>query len=161
MMLSKLFDKFELICICILLAFMSVMTFINVVARSLAKSFSFTEEITIIAFTWVSMLGIAEGYKCCAHLGMSYFVDKLPQKFKPLFVIISTLSSVIMMLILLVYGIEMVQQQIALHSYTPSLHLPQYVQGLSMPVGAALILIRVVESGYHQIKLLKKAGEVK
>ena len=61
-------DYIEETIIVLLLAFMCIMNFINVIFRYLfASSFSFTEELTVMAFVWVTMMGIATGYKRCGH----------------------------------------------------------------------------------------------
>ena len=76
-----IWSKLEEFILVILFAFMAVMNFINVVFRyCFSQSFSFTEEITITAFVWVSMIGIAAAYKRLAHMGMSFFVDNMPKK---------------------------------------------------------------------------------
>ena len=77
----KILDYAEETFIVLCLAFMSIMNFINVVSRyCFSNSFSFTEELTVMAFVWITMFGVAAGYKRCAHLGMSYIVERFPKK---------------------------------------------------------------------------------
>lgn len=150
-LLGKAFDYLEETLIVIGLAFMTCMNFINVVSRYLfTNSFSFTEELTIMAFVWISMLGIAAGYKRYAHLGMSYFVEKFPPKGQSILVLFSMLCSVVTMIIMIKYGVEMVQGQIMLNSRTPALQLPSSMQGLAIPVGGVFIAIRSLQAGITQ-----------
>ena len=135
------------------------MNFINVVSRYfLSNSFSFTEEITIMAFVWGTMLAVATGYKRCAHLGMSFIVDQFPKKGQAIFTLFSMICSLVMIYFLIKYGIEMVQGQISLGAKTPALQMPSCIQGLSIPVGGVFIAIRTLEWGISTFISLWKEG---
>lgn len=152
-------DYVEEMLIVLLLVFMSIMNFANVVSRyCFSNSFSFTEELTVMAFVWVTMLGVATGYKRCAHLGMSFIVEKFPKKGQALFMVFSTVCSLIMIILLIKYGIDMVNGQIMLDAKTPALRLPAAMQGLSIPVGGIFIAIRTLEAGVREtVRLWKEA----
>lgn len=154
-------DYIEETVIVFLLAFMSIMNFANVFSRKLlSSSFSFTEELTVMAFVWVTMLGIAVGYKKFAHLGMSYFIEMLPRRGQAIMALFSMLCSLVMIVILVQYGVQMVQGQIALNARTPAMQLPTAMQGLSIPVGGIFIAIRTLQAGVTQfVQLWKEAGE--
>lgn len=155
-------DYLEEFLIVVLLAFMSIMNFANVVSRYfLSASISFTEEITIMAFVWVTMLAIATAYKRSAHLGMSFIVELFPKKGQAVFALFSMVCSLVMIVILLVYGIQMVQGQIALNARTPAMQMPSALQGLSIPVGCVFILVRTMEEGFSQFTRLWKEGASK
>lgn len=156
-LLSTLLARLEEFILVALFAFMAVMNFLNVVCRyCFANSFSFTEEVTITAFVWVSMVGIAVGYKRLAHLGMSFLVDNMPKRVQPFMALLSMICSVVLILLLFKYGSEMVSNQMRLGSKTPALGMPMYIQGLSIPVGAIFCLIRAVESGVKEFVRLRK-----
>lgn len=158
--LSTLLARLEEFILVALFAFMAVMNFLNVVCRyCFANSFSFTEEVTITAFVWVSMVGIAVGYKRLAHLGMSFFVDHMPKKVQPFMALLSMICSVVLILLLFQYGSEMVSNQMRLGSKTPALGMTMYIQGLSIPVGAVFCLIRAVESGVKEFVRLRKVAK--
>lgn len=159
-LLSTLLARLEEFILVALFAFMAVMNFLNVVCRyCFASSFSFTEEVTITAFVWVSMVGIAVGYKRLAHLGMSFLVDNMPKKVQPFMALLSMICSVVLILLLFQYGSEMVSNQMRLGSKTPALGMPMYIQGLSIPVGAIFCLIRAVESGVKEFVRLRKVAK--
>lgn len=159
-LLSTLLARLEEFILVALFAFMAVMNFLNVVCRyCFSSSFSFTEEVTITAFVWVSMVGIAVGYKRLAHLGMSFLVDNMPKKVQPFMALLSMICSVVLILLLFQYGSEMVSNQMRLGSKTPALGMPMYIQGLSIPVGAVFCLIRAVESGVKEFVRLRKVAK--
>lgn len=159
-MISAFWTKLEECILVLLFAFMAVMNFLNVVCRyCFSNSFSFTEEVTITAFVWVSMIGIAVGYKRIAHLGMSFFVDNMPKKLQPYMALLSMVCSVVLLVLLMKYGMDMVFNQIKLGSKTPALGMPMWVQGLSMPVGTVFCIIRAIESGIKEFLRLKKVAK--
>jgi len=152
-MLPKVFNYLEEALIVAGMAFMTVMNFINVVSRYyFANSFSFTEELTITTFVWVSMLGIAAGFKRMSHLGMDYFVKKFPREMQIRIVWLSMLCSLAMAVVMIVQGIGMVEGQIMLGAKTPALQMPLAAQGLAIPVGGTFIAIRILTSGWAQYK---------
>lgn len=156
----KIWTRMEEIILVALFAFMAVMNFINVVFRyCFSQSFSFTEEIVITAFVWVSMIGTAAAYKRLAHMGMSFFVEKMPKKGQAFMALFSMLCSVILLVLLLNYGAEMVQNQIRLNSRTAALNMPMWVQGISIPVGSFFCIVRALEAGIGEFLRLKKEAK--
>lgn len=154
-LLGRIFDYIEETLIIIMLAYMAIMNFLNVVFRHcFSQSFSFTEELTITVFVWVTMLGVAAGFKRYAHLGMSFVVDLFHGKAKALFALFGVICSLGFMVLVFWFGIVMVQGQITMGSTTPVMGLPQYVQGLSMPVGAAFVIVRIIQAGVKQVREL-------
>lgn len=153
--LTRVFDFLEEALIVLGLAFMTIMNFINVVSRyCFTNSFSFTEEITVLVFVWVSMLGIAAGFKRSAHLGMSYFVELFPRRMQAVMALFSMCCSVAMMAVMVDEGVAMVEGQILLGARTPALELPVTAQGLAVPVGGVLIALRALGAGYREFKRL-------
>lgn len=159
-LLGKILDYFEETLIIIMMSYMAIMNFLNVVFRyCFASSFSFTEELTVTVFVWVTMLGVAAGFKRYAHLGMSFVVDLFHGKAKSMFALFGAVCSLIFMILVFYFGIVMVQGQMAMGSTTPVLRMPQAVQGLSMPVGAVFVIIRIIQASYVQVKGLWNEGK--
>ncbi|MDR2527446.1 MAG: TRAP transporter small permease [Synergistaceae bacterium] len=158
-MLAKAFDYLEETLIVAGIVFMTAMNFINVVSRYLfSNSFSFTEELTIMVFVWVSMFGVAVGFKRTSHLGMSYFVEKMPSKTRIPMMCFSILCSLAMALVMIVEGIAMVKGQVMLGARTPALQMPLAAQGLAVPVGGVFIAIRILTSGWARYGAAKRSG---
>lgn len=146
--LNRLFTGIEETLVVVGLAFMTVMNFVNVVSRYLfTNSFSFTEELTVTAFVWITMLGVAIGFKRYAHLGMSYFVDMMPRKLRAFMALLSMVCAFVMVLCMAYISIEIIQGQIALKATTPAMEMPVYYQSLAIPVGGIFILVRIIQAG--------------
>ena len=151
--LLKAFNYLEEGLIVLCLAFMTGMNFINVVSRyCFTNSFSFTEEITVITFVWVSMLGIAAGFRRVAHLGMSYFVELAPKKTQARMALLSMVCSLTMVGFMVLEGITMVDNQIMLGAKTAALEIPLAFQGLAIPVGGVFIAFRALQAGFSEYK---------
>lgn len=153
----KIMDWIEEIMIVVLMLFMVSLNFVNVIARKLLEgSFSFTEELTIIAFVWVTMMGISAAYKRMSHLGMSFVVDRFPPKGQAFFCLFGMVCSLVLIVIMIVYGFDMIQGQIDMNAKTPAMMIPAWVQGLSIPVGAIFMGIRTIQASVGEaIRLWK------
>lgn len=138
--ISTFWERLEEFILVALFAFMAVMNFLNVVFRyCFANSFSFTEEVTITAFVWVSMIGIAVGYKRAAHLGMSFFVDNMPKKLQAFMVLVSMVCSVVLLVLLMNYGTDVsVQDAYTTNAIEGGIMIPMAPDALSSAVDVPL-----------------------
>ena len=145
MKIIKRIEQAEITICTVLYAAMVLICFANVCSRFLFHfSFAFAEELELIAFIWSIMLGIAIGYNKGVHLGVSFLTDLLKGVPKAAAVIFSGAVSALFMGLLFYQGVVMVRQQIQSGLKTPALALPQWVQGLAIPVGAVLVMISIV-----------------
>lgn len=128
---------------------MVVVNFLNVVSRYLMPQspFSFTEELTVLLFVWVTMFGIACGYKRHSHMGLNLFTEMLPSAGQKMFILISTAASVVTLMTLFVVGAKMVQGQVRYSQIMTALKIPEAVAGISIPVGCVFIVISVLRTG--------------
>ncbi len=141
------------------LLIMTTITFINVVSRKfLHLSLSFTEEITTILFIVISLLGAAVAAKTGGHLGLSVFTDLLPKKLQKYVSVITWIVAAFFSIFLMRYGFDMVKSEYLFKVTTPALGWPEWIFGLSIPLGGLFILIRFTQ---FTINVFKKAKEEK
>ncbi len=138
------------------LTIMVILNFVNVVCRFLLPQtpFSYTEELTILIFGWVTMFGIAYGYKKSAHTGLSLVTDKLPTIPKKVMVVFATACTLILMGIIVWSGSKMVMNQLAHGNVLPGLKISSAWGGIAVTTGGVMIAIRALQTGIAQ--LLKK-----
>jgi C4-dicarboxylate transporter, DctQ subunit len=149
----KKLDYIEELLLVVCLSLMVVINFGNVVSRYLIHaSWSFSEEIMIYLFVYSTFIGSAVAFKRGAHLGVTFMSDKLPKKGRIVLLIFSAIVTVALMTVLLKYSMVMVQNQIKFNQRTPALGMPEWISGISVPIGAVLIGIRVVQSTWTTIK---------
>lgn len=155
--LIKFYNKLEEILLAISLLIMVGVNFLNVVSRYfIHASISFTEEILIMLLIWNTMLASALAFKYKAHLGLSVLTDLFPQKFQKIVVLISSVASIFLVGTLFRFGIKMLENQFKFDVRTPVLGMHESVISLAIPVGAILILLRIIEAGYNEIKESKE-----
>lgn len=78
--MNKILDNIEEWLVCICLAVMTLITFVNVIARWFSASLSFSEEITTYLFVLLSLLGAAIAAKRGAHLGLTLITDHVGRR---------------------------------------------------------------------------------
>lgn len=151
-MLKKL-ENLEIWIIAISMLLMTVITFSNVISRYvLHQSWSFTEEITTNLFVWVTFLGASVATKRKGHLGLSILTDYLPPVLKKAAIAFTVLCSVVLFSILFKYGVDMVKSQSITGQTSPALGWPEWIFGISVPVGALILIFRFLELGYQELK---------
>ena len=132
---------------------MVAINFGNVVSRYfIHASWAFSEELMVILFVYNSFLGASVAYKRNAHLGFTVLTDLFSPGSKKKVACLTCILTSTLMLLLAWFGMEMVKNQMIFDQRTPALGMPEWVAGVSIPLGATLIIFRVVQSYRSQIK---------
>lgn len=80
-MLSRIFNSLEETIICVLLAVMTLLVFVEVVLRfGFGIGFMWIEELTLHLSAWMVLFGASYGIKAGSHIGVDTFVKMLPHK---------------------------------------------------------------------------------
>lgn len=155
----RLWENLEIgICLVGMVSMMFI-TFIQVVARyGFNYSFSWSEEICRILMVWVTFGGSAYAFKVGAHIGVEALVQVLPEKLKIGVLYLTKLISLFFFSALLYYGYLFTSHQIALGHITPALGIPAAVAYSSVPIGSALVLLRLVFSEYQELMEKRRRG---
>lgn len=155
--MKKFLDNFENYFMSAGLTIMTFITVINVISRKfLGFSMSFLEEITTAMFLLITLLGSAAAAKRGGHLGLSALTDLLPKKHQKFVIIFTWLMAVIFSVLLIKYGIQMVQSEIRMGIKTPSLGWPEAIFGSFVPIGGLFILIRFTQWALNAVKQSKE-----
>ena len=124
---------------------MSILVFINVIARFVFKnSLAFSDEISSYLFILMSFMGSAIAARRKAHLGLSIVTDRLsPAGRKRLGMAMYAVSAFFCLLIV-IFGIQMVMSEIHLGQETATMQWPEWIYGLFVPVGGAFTMIAFI-----------------
>lgn len=134
--------KIEDIICAIALAFMTVLTFTNVVARYVfSASFSFSEEITTYLFVLLSLIGSASAARRKAHLGFTAIIDLMSFRVKKVISIFSYTLAFLFSSALFYYGLNMVMSQMRRGQVTAGMQWPEWIFGAFVPLGAFFIAV--------------------
>lgn len=84
---------------------MVVFVFLQIISRGIfGSSFAWTEEIARYAMIWITFLGAAIAFQYKAHIGIDYFVRKLPQLPDKIVGLFAALMSAVFFLVLAYQG---------------------------------------------------------
>lgn len=155
----KIFDWIEEILSAVCLVVMTVLTFMNVIARYVfSASFSFSEEITTYLFVLLSLLGSAIAAKRRAHLGLTILTDAVSPKVRKIMAIIAYVMAVLFSGAIFYYGIGMVMNERMLGQVTAGMQWPEWVFGSFVPIGAFFVVVRFVQALIEEIRKNPEEG---
>ncbi|MDK2784410.1 MAG: hypothetical protein PWQ41_276 [Bacillota bacterium] len=151
----NILDKVEEYLCAILLFFISVLTFLNVIVRYLSNgSLAFTEELVVNLFVWITVLGGAIAFRKRAHLGVTFLTYLLPARWQKAVAVLSGVAGVVLFVLLFVQGVGMVVQEYQNQMTTYSMALPMWIFGLAVPFGALIMLLRVIQAAWEEVREL-------
>lgn len=151
--MSKFINKVEEIIIVVVLSAMSLIAFSNIISRNTINySLSFTEEITVNLFVFLTFVGASIGVRKNAHLGFSLLLEKSPLKLQRILVLLIGVMSTLVFILITYYAIDMIMYQFEIKSTTPALRWPKWIFSLGIPMGTVLCIYRTVESTIKQYK---------
>ncbi|MBC5689602.1 TRAP transporter small permease [Mediterraneibacter sp. NSJ-55] len=128
----------------------------NVIGRFISGiSLSFSEELVVYIFAATSIIGASAACARGANMGLSAITDLLPQKAQIVFVILSTLGSVLLFALLFYQGVVTVQSMIEYGQKTPILRIPTWIFEIFYSIGAAMYIFRAIQLAVKKIKELR------
>lgn len=152
--MEKVLDKLVLILLTIALSVMVVATFAQVLFRFVFGSpLYWSEELGRYCFVYIVFIGGAWAGKTMSHLGVDFFVQKLPKLFGAIIdviidVLILVFSTVVVYVSFPVIGVNMKQ-------ISPALQIPMGFVYLAIPIGFLLMF------GYYFIHLITHIKYIK
>lgn len=151
--LDKIIGKIEdYVCI-ITLIVMLLLTFANVLSRFVLHfSLSFTEEIVTGLFVIASLAGTSVAVRNHSHLGLDFVIGFMPEKVQKVLAVAATVLALFMCGVLFVYGVLMVRQEMFLNQVSATMQWPEWIYGMTVPAGAAILLLRYMLVFAGQLK---------
>ena len=136
----------EKVILSLVLVFVTVITFANVVVRKLSDSqFAWTEELVINLFVLMIMLGCALCARDGSLISLSLIFDRLKVGGKKVFTLIITVANTIFWALLMKTGIDKVLTQMANGKHTFSLGWPEWVFTIFLPIGCVFLILHTIE----------------
>ena len=136
----------------ILLIVVLLCSVMNIIFRNiLSISFLVIDVFSKLAFVWMIFIGASVVYYNVDHLKMDFFSGKFPEKMKKIVDFITIFLSLVLLLIMLIYGINvsLIRMTIPFEQYKT---IPTGYLYLSLPVSAFIMIIFTVA---HFIRLIK------
>ena len=120
---------------------------------------SWTEELATFLLIWVALLGAAVALGRGAHLGIDYFVSKLPEKARLkteifAFLCIATFS----LLVMVIGGFDLVRTTLALKQTSSSLDLNMGYVYLAVPISGCFLVLYSLIGLFERLTSHGKGG---
>lgn len=148
-----LWDHLEEAGAAFLLAVMVSIAFVNVLTRYfISFSMAFTEELTVYLFVWGTLLGASLAFRQGSNMLVALLYNRFPKAGRMGLYLLSVVLSVFFFTVLGYYGVIQVRDEMLLNVTTESMHLPLWYFSAAVPIGAALILIRIIGKTLSDIK---------
>ncbi|CAM5199864.1 TRAP-type C4-dicarboxylate transport system permease small subunit OS=Ureibacillus acetophenoni OX=614649 GN=SAMN05877842_107133 PE=3 SV=1 [Ureibacillus acetophenoni] len=130
---------------------MVLVVFMQIVSRNLfSYSFPWVEELSKYLMIAVIFLGAGIGVQYGSHINIDVLFNRLSNKVKKYMQIMISILSIIFLMILLIYGID-VSNRTMVQSST-SLGIPMGVFYYVIPIGAALFIINIIDYTISSLK---------
>jgi len=129
----------------IMIILATLLLFANIILRYFFNAnTTWAEEFVRYAMIWITFIGMAICFKKGIHFSVDILIKSLPDKGSRLLQIIINIISIIFMLLLIYYGMEITIFNFHSGQITPSLEIGIFWVYLAIPVGAALSLLHLI-----------------
>ncbi len=128
----------------------------NAVADLLAGAGSWSVELSVYLFIWMTFVGASLALKKNEHFAIEFVVEKLPSRLARSATRISQVLVVIFALLLIGYGGA--QTWNGWNTVTPVLEIPRSVPYAAVSFGGLLMLIRALEAVFRPLPVEEEAA---
>jgi C4-dicarboxylate transporter DctQ subunit len=136
-----------------LLAFMTVLTFIQVVLRYLFNTgWVWSLEATTYSFGAMILIGMSYGVRTKSHIAVDLFTNKLPPKVRHYVALLAVIFCLIYAGLMLYGSGVFVDRLMMLGNMARDIPAPKWVLTAVMPLGFLLLGFRFLEAGWHVLK---------
>lgn len=151
-MLDRLLETLVMVVVAVLVLDVLLQVFTRFV---LNKPSSWTEELAVFMLIWVSLLGAAVALGRGAHLGIDYFVGKLPERVRLatevfVFFCIAAFSFLVMVL----GGIDLVRSTLELGQPSPALNVQMGHVYLAVPISGFFLTLYAAIALVERLRML-------
>jgi len=108
----------------------------------LNQPLAWTEELARYILVWLTFLGAAYAMSLKAHIGVEFFVNKLPANLHKISLVLSTLMSIAFFIILITQGYSMTTRSMS--QLSPVLKIPMGVVYAVIPFSGIILVINLI-----------------
>jgi C4-dicarboxylate transporter DctQ subunit len=159
--LPRTIDHLEEGILATLLAFMTILTFLQVVLRYVFNSgIVWSLEATTYSFAALVLFGMSYGVRTRTHIAVDLFTGKLSESLQR-YVSIIAVAACLLYAILMLYGSSiLVERLFVLGNDARDIPAPKWLLTATMPLGFVLLAYRFLEAGWRIIRPTEKVTEV-
>ena len=151
--MRKMIDRLEEWLMAALLAFMTVLTFLQVVMRYVFNTgWLWSLEATTYSFAALVLIGMSYGVRTKSHIATDLFTRKLSDSLQRRVAIIAIFACVVYALLMLYGSSVLVDRLMTLGNAARDIPAPKWLLTATMPLGFALLIYRLLEAGWRLIR---------
>lgn len=154
--LRVLNDKIEEVFLVILMAAAVILVTAQIITRFVTKTpLPWSEEIARYIFLWLVWVGAAFATKERKHIRIDVVINRLPQLGQRACTIVSTIVWIAFVIFMVGISVTLTQSVFQGGQTATGSGLPMWIPYASIPVGMALMLFRILQNCYFDLKALK------
>ena len=157
--LLYVWDHFEEILLVPALAFSTILIFAQVCTRAFGNSISWSEELVRYLYVWETWLGVSYATKRGSQLRITMIRDKLSPKGQMAIEIFVTIVWLAFAAFVFYMGVRAIGQIAKFGQVSRALRVPLKYCYLSIPVGMAMMSVRLIESSIKRFRPAKEGGD--
>ena len=136
-----------------LLAFMTVLTFIQVVMRYVFNTgWVWSLEATTYSFAALVLIGMSYGVRTKTHIATDLLTRKLSEPLQRYVAIVAIVACIAYALLMLYGSVILVDRLMTLGNAARDIAAPKWLLTATMPLGFALLTYRFLEAGWLLIR---------
>jgi C4-dicarboxylate transporter DctQ subunit len=157
--ISRIINRLEEVLIAWLLAFMTLLTFVQVVLRYVFNTgWVWSLEATTYSFAALVLVGMSYGVRTQAHIAVDVVVRRLPT-LPAAAVKVTAISICVVYALLMLYGSSIfVSSLYTLGNLARDVPAPKWLLTMTMPLGFILLTYRFLEAGWRLIREIVKGA---
>jgi C4-dicarboxylate transporter DctQ subunit len=136
-----------------LLAFMTVLTFVQVVLRYAFNSgIVWSLEATTYSFAALILFGMSYGVRTQTHIAVDLFTRRMPKGLRRHVNLVAIIACLVYALLMLYGSSVFVDRLMTLGNYARDVAAPKWLLTVTMPLGFALLAYRFLEAGWQLLR---------
>jgi TRAP-type C4-dicarboxylate transport system permease small subunit len=133
--ISAFVDRFETTIILVSTAALAILSFANVVARTVYRSFYFTEELSQFFIMMLTFIGTSYAARKARHIRMGALLEAFPPKLEKVMIYIISATSAVVMFVMAYFSFEYMMALKGRGTSTASMGAPYWIFIIIAPIG--------------------------
>jgi TRAP-type C4-dicarboxylate transport system permease small subunit len=139
---ERILNYISVVFVVISITIMSIIVFYATVQRYAVNSAPFwVEEISRYFMVWMALIGASIAFRYREHVGLTFFVDRIPAKIRRWIVAITDIASLIFFGFVIIFGAKFAYQ--AIPTSSPVVDMSLAVPYAGVPVGCFFCFIQI------------------
>jgi C4-dicarboxylate transporter DctQ subunit len=144
-----------------LLAFMTLLTFAQVVMRYVFNTgWVWSLEATTYSFAALVLVGMSYGVRTHTHIAIDLFVKRFPPRLRRLIALAVVVVCLVYAVLMLYGSSELVARLMTLGNAARDISAPKWLLTMTMPIGFVLLAFRFLQAGWQLLRHPDSAGAV-